>query len=217
MKIVKITSTPLSIGKSLVRIETDSGITGYSEAFSSNAPSSNGKSSIIFDTYLEEYINPLLIGENPLEIDRHWETLALGKSDKLYKLPAQIVGTIDIALWDILGKETGQPIHRLMGGPARKNIPLYWSVGSGWKMNPEDMLNKVKEGWNQGFRKFKIRMDWKGWRQDIDPNKDFDMFKLVREFLSNGEYLGFDANNGYSVSTAIQPVSYTHLTLPTKA
>ena len=204
MKIVKITSTPLSIGKSLVRIETDSGITGYSEAFSSNAPSSNCKSSIIFDTYLEEYINPLLIGENPLEIDRHWETLALGKSDKLYKLPAQIVGTIDIALWDILGKETGQPIHRLMGGPARKNIPLYWSVGSGWKMNPEDMLNKVKEGWNQGFRKFKIRMDWKGWRQDIDPNKDFDMFKLVREFLSNGEYLGFDANNGYSVSTAIQ-------------
>ena len=100
MKIVKITSTPLSIGKSLVRIETDSGITGYSEAFSSNAPSSNGKSSIIFDTYLEEYINPLLIGENPLEIDRHWETLALGKSDKLYKLPAQIVGTIDIALSD---------------------------------------------------------------------------------------------------------------------
>ena len=139
MKIVKITSTPLSIGKSLVRIETDSGITGYSEAFSSNAPSINGKSSIIFDTYLKEYINPLLVGENPLEIDRHWETLALGKSDKLFKLPAQIVGTIDIALWDILGKETGQPIHRLMGGPARKIIPLYWSCLLYTSPSPRDV------------------------------------------------------------------------------
>ena len=204
MKITKITSTPLSIGKSLVRIETNSGITGFSEAFSSNSPSSNSRNSTIFDTYLEEYLSPLLVGENPLEIDRHWETLALGNGENLYKLPAQIVGTIDIALWDILGKESGLPIHRLMGGSARNIIPLYWSVGSGWKMNPENMLEKVKEGWNQGFRKFKIRMDWKGWRQDIDPNKDFEMFKIVREFLSNGEYLGFDANNGYSVSTAIQ-------------
>jgi D-arabinonate dehydratase/D-galactarolactone cycloisomerase len=66
------------------------------------------------------------------------------------------------------------------------------------------MLDIVKVGFDMGFEAFKIRMDWKGWRQDANPTKDYEMFKLVREFLSEGQYLGFDANNGYSVSTAIQ-------------
>ena len=108
------------------------------------------------------------------------------------------------ALWDLLGKETGLPVHTLMGGAARKTISLYWSTGSGWRMQPEEMLELVKNGWEQGFRAFKIRMDWRGWRQDMDPQKDYQMFKLVREFLQDDIYLGFDANNGYSVSTAIQ-------------
>jgi len=114
------------------------------------------------------------------------------------------VGVIDVALWDLLGKETGQPVYNLMGGAARTTIPLYWSTGSGWKFTPQEMLDIVKVGFEMGFEAFKIRMDWKGWRQDANPTKDYEMFKLVREFLSEGQYLGFDANNGYSVSTAIQ-------------
>ncbi len=114
------------------------------------------------------------------------------------------MGVIDVALWDLLGKETGQPVYNLMGGAARTTIPLYWSTGSGWKFTPQEMLDIVKVGFEMGFEAFKIRMDWKGWRQDANPTKDYEMFKLVREFLSEGQYLGFDANNGYSVSTAIQ-------------
>ena len=111
---------------------------------------------------------------------------------------------IDVALWDLLGKETGLPVYTLMGGAARTDIELYWSVGSGWMMQPDEMVGHIKEGWDMNFRAFKIRMDWKGWRQDANPEKDFQIFKSVREFLSEGNYLGFDANNGYSVSTAIQ-------------
>ena len=203
MKITDITTTPLKTGKSLVRVQTDSGVEGWSEGPGVNkvVPGRNGS---IFEAYLESIIKPTLIDENPLEIDRHWETLATGKEDRLYKLPASIVGVIDVALWDLLGKETGQPVYNLMGGAARTTIPLYWSTGSGWKFTPQDMLDIVKVGFDMGFEAFKIRMDWKGWRQDANPTKDYEMFKLVREFLSEGQYLGFDANNGYSVSTAIQ-------------
>jgi len=203
MKITDITATPLATGKSLVRVQTDAGIEGWSEGPGINkvVPGRNGS---VFNAYLETIIKPVLIGENPLDIDRHWETLATGKEDRLYKLPASVVGIIDVALWDLLGKETGKPVYTLMGGAARTTIPLYWSVGSGWRMQPEQMVGLVKNGWDMGFRAFKIRMDWKGWRQDSDPVKDYEMFKLVREFLSDGHYLGFDANNGYSVSTAIQ-------------
>jgi L-alanine-DL-glutamate epimerase-like enolase superfamily enzyme len=203
MKITDITTTPLKTGKSLVRVQTDAGVEGWSEGPGVNkiVPGRNGS---VFEAYLESIIKPTLIGENPLEIDRHWETLATGKEDRLYKLPAGVVGVIDVALWDLLGKETGQPVYNLMGGAARTTIPLYWSTGSGWKFTPQEMLDIVKVGFDMGFEAFKIRMDWKGWRQDANPTKDYEMFKLIREFLSEGQYLGFDANNGYSVSTAIQ-------------
>ena len=119
-------------------------------------------------------------------------------------MPGWVVGIIDVALWDLMGKETGLSVYRLLGGAARTTIPLYWSTGSGWGMEPTEMLDRVKAGWDLGFRAFKIRMDWRGWRQDINPDKDFEMFRLVRAFPAPETYLAFDANNGYSVSTAIQ-------------
>lgn len=196
MKITDITVTPLKIGKGLLRVQTDTGVEGWAEA--------PGGNNAIFDAYLQSIIKPNLMGKDPRLISRHWETLTLGKEAKMNKVPARVVGVIDIALWDLMGKDAGMPVHMLMGGAARKEIPLYWSTGSGWRMQPEEMLELVKTGWDMGYRAFKIRMDWKGWHQDIDPNKDYQMFKLVREFLPPEIYLGFDANNGYSVSTAIQ-------------
>lgn len=196
MKITDITKTPLTIGKGLLRIQTDAGIEGWAEV--------PGRNNAIFNAYLESVIKTVLIGEDPRLIDRHWDTLAQGRDERMYKLPGWVVGIVDVALWDLLGKETGLPVHTLMGGAARTRIPLYWSTGSGWRMQPEEMLDLVKDGWDRGFRAFKIRMDWRGWRQDIDPEKDYQMYKLVKEFLPDDSYLGFDANNGYSVSTAIQ-------------
>ena len=196
MKVTAITRTPLAIGKSLLRVQTDAGVEGWSEI--------PGRNNAVFNAYLESAIAPALIGEDPRLVDRHWETFALGRDERFYKLPGWVVGAIDVALWDILGKDTGLPVHTLMGGARRTHIPLYWSTGSGWRMQPEEMLALVKDGWERGFRAFKIRMDWRGWRQDVDPEKDYRLFKLAREFLAGGEYLGFDANNGYSVSTAIQ-------------
>jgi len=196
MKITDITNTPLTTGKGLLRVLTDAGVEGWAEA-----PGRNGK---VFSAYLETAIKPALLGEDPRTIHRHWDTLALGREERMYKLPGWVVGTVDVALWDLLGKETGLPVYTLMGGAARTSVPLYWSTGSGWRMQPQEMLQLVKEGWSMGFRAFKIRMDWRGWRQDADPNKDFQLFEAVREFLPADVYLGFDANNGYSVSTAIQ-------------
>ena len=68
MKIEDITLTPLSIGKSLLRVETDAGVEGWAEA---PGPES-GRNSSVFDAYLQSVIKPMLVGENPLQIDRHW-------------------------------------------------------------------------------------------------------------------------------------------------
>lgn len=194
MKITNVTLTALNGGKSLLRVQTGAGVEGWAEP----------RGGQVFAAYLEAVVKPALIGENPLDVGRHWDTLALGRGERSNKLPAAVVGAVDVALWDLLGKETGQPVYTLMGGATRTEIALYWSTGSGWKMQPDEMVERVREGWESGYRSFKIRMDWRGWRQDVDPEKDYRTFKLVREFLGPDCYLGFDANNGYSVSTAIQ-------------
>ena len=202
MKITDISLTQLKMGKNLLRIQTNSGVEGWAESPGPNPIIPEREA--VFGAYLEQVIKPTLVGENPLEIDRHWNTLALGRGEVFHRLPGWVVGVIDIALWDLMGKEAGLPVFRLLGGAARTTIPLYWSTGSGWRMEPSEMLDQVKAGWGLGFRAFKIRMDWRGWRQDINPDKDFAMFRLVRDFLAPEIYLAFDANNGYSVSTAIQ-------------
>jgi D-arabinonate dehydratase/D-galactarolactone cycloisomerase len=195
MKITDIRADLLKTGRFIVRVMTDEGVTGLAEH--------GGRTPGVFRAYVEEGVKPLLVGRDPRQIDRHWETLALGTDTQTTRFPPQVAGSIDIALWDILGKSADMPCHALMGGAARRDIPCYWSIGNGWKKTPEQMLADIKAGWDQGFRYFKIRMDWRSYRQDANPAKDFAMFKLVREFLGSGIYLGFDANNGYSVSTAI--------------
>ena len=195
MKITAFDITPLKNGRAILQVRTSADITGYAEV---------GRRSGAFEAHLDSTVKPLLIGEDPRKIDRHWETLYLGDEDRITKLPPQVVGAIDIALWDILGKDAGMPCHALMGGAARLEIPLYWSVGLGWIKTPEKMLEDVQVGWEDGYKAFKIRMDWRSYRQDANPAKDLAMFKLVRDFLPDDIYLGFDANNGYSVPTAIQ-------------
>lgn len=196
MKITGFEITQLKNGRAILQIRTSADITGVAEA--------PGRSMAAFQAHLDSVVKPLLIGEDPRQIDRHWESLYLGVDDRITKLPPHVVGVIDIALWDILGKDAGLPCHALMGGAARLDIPLYWSVGSGWMKTPDQMLDDVMDGWEAGYLAYKIRMDWKSYRQDADPAKDLQMFKLVRDFLPARIYLGFDANNGYSVSTAIQ-------------
>ena len=86
----------------------------------------------------------------------------------------------------------------------RTEIPLYWSVGAGFDKTPERMVADVMVGRDQGFTAFKIRMDWGPIRCDVDPAKDLEIARQVRAALGPDVWLGFDANRGYSVGTAIR-------------
>jgi L-alanine-DL-glutamate epimerase-like enolase superfamily enzyme len=195
VKITDIRADTLSIGPTVLRVFTDEGVVGLSEIGWHDAA--------MFRPHLENVIKPLLVGESPLEPGRHWERLYFGTPERPYPTPASYVGAIDVALWDIVGKVAGLPIHALLGGAARTEIPLYWSTGAGWQRTPQQMLDALRAGWDQGFRAFKIRMDWGPLRFDVDPAKDLEMFRLCRDFVGSDTWLGFDANRGYSVGTAI--------------
>ncbi len=198
MKITDITVNNLNIGKTILQVNTDEGIYGLGEAASYYS-----SRSAALQIYVEKTFKPLLIGEDPLRPERIWEVLFFGTDEIITKIPAEFIAPLDIALWDITSKAANLPLYKILGGEARKKIPLYWSVGSGWKKESKEMVHDIEKGLKLGFKAFKIRMDWRANRQDINPQKDFQMFKECRSFLPSEFPLSFDANNGYSVSTAI--------------
>jgi D-arabinonate dehydratase/D-galactarolactone cycloisomerase len=195
MKVTEVRTDFLRTGRTLLRIFTDEGLYGASELGWGHNKGAVG--------WVEQVVGPMLVGEDPRDPVRHWDRLVYGISDARTRVPVEIVGSVDVALWDLAGKAARLPVYRLLGGAARTSIPLYWSRGMGWRKTPDDMLADVRMGFELGFRAFKIRMDWGPFRQDADPRKDFELFRRVREWLPEGTWLGFDANSGYSVSTAI--------------
>ena len=78
-------------GRLLLQVHTDEGITGISEA---------GRNLTVLRAYLEELIKPLLIGADPNRPRKIWELLALGEGQQATRFPSQIVGAVDVALWD---------------------------------------------------------------------------------------------------------------------
>ncbi len=196
MKITDVRAYPLKTRSAFVRVFTDEGVEGIGECSPMNVQ--------VMCHFVETALKPLVVGKDPRDNERLWDAMYYGT----HKLgtggtqPSCIAG-VDIALWDIKGKAANMPVYRLIGGAARTKFTMYKSIGGGAKMQPKDMLAEVKKGFDQGSRAFKIRMDWQ-YRQDVDPAKDLEMFRLCREFLPKDVPLSFDANNGYSVSTAIR-------------
>ena len=195
MKITDVKASPMR--PVLVRVYTDEGVMGIGECSPMNAN--------VNAHFVNTALKPLLIGENPLEIGKLWSKMTF----RTYKLGVQgvqpeAIAGVDIALWDILGKVAGLPICVLLGGCYRKKVLMYASIGGGSCMTPGEMAKRVESYLDKGFKAIKIRMDWGVARRDADPAKDLEMFRQVKAITGDDIPLTFDANNGYSISTAIQ-------------
>ena len=154
---------------------------------------------------IEEGFKPIVMGKDPRQVVRLWDEMFYGTTRTGPKgLQTTAIGAIDIACWDIVGKAAGLPLSQVLGGPARTTIPVYLSLGLGWEQQPEEMLERVSQGYEAGHRAFKIRMDWNADRQDANPAKDLRDVPPLPRVPAAGVPLSFDANNGYSVSTAIR-------------
>ena len=99
-------------------------------------------------------LQPLYQGENALEPERvseklHQNTFWLGRGGSI----THTISGIDIALWDVLGKATGQPVGRLLGGRYRDRVKPYASLLMDEPAPLQDTLLRIKA---QGFRAFKM-------------------------------------------------------------
>jgi galactonate dehydratase len=105
-----------------VRIHTDAGVTGLGETLGQAEAAAAAVHGLAAG---------LLLNEDPLQIELHWHRIfrainyhGVGGAE------LRALSAVDIALWDILGKVTDQPIHALLGGACRQQIPTYNTCGS---------------------------------------------------------------------------------------
>ena len=128
----------------LIAVITDEGMTGFGSVFTNDD---------LVESSLE-VLEPLYRDENGLEPERvseklHQHMFWLGRGGSI----THTISGIDIALWDLLGKATGQPVGRLLGGRYRDRVKPYASVLMQAPEQLADYLMQLKE---QGFRAFKI-------------------------------------------------------------
>jgi galactonate dehydratase len=99
-----------------VQVHTDEGLIGLGETFF-------GAQAV--EAYVHESVAPYLLGQDPLRIDRHSRHLIGYVGFRGTGVETRGNSAIDIALWDLLGQASGQPIYQLLGGLTREKVRLY--------------------------------------------------------------------------------------------
>lgn len=166
----------------LVQVTTDEGIVG------TGCPIPAGAGPII-----EDHFRHLLVGQDPFDIEKLWDqmfrsSLPYGRKG----LPIMALSGVDIALWDIVGKATGQPVWRLLGGATKDAIPVY-STG-----------NDVAFYKDLGFRGFKLAMPhgpvdgWDGIRKNIE------LIEQARDTVGPDSEIMLDCYMAWNVDYALR-------------
>lgn len=163
----------------LIAVHTDAGITGYGSVFTDGRLVQAGL----------QVLEPLFRAENALEPERvseklHQNTFWMGRGGTL----THVISGIDLALWDILGKATGQPVGRLLGGTYRQRAQPYCSL---LMEEPALMRDVVTEYRARGFRAFKI--GWGPFGRALDTKLDEKIVRAARDAAGTESKLFVDA------------------------
>lgn len=105
-----------------IRLSTDEGIVGLGERPTGHTPDLTSQIALLHDL-----VDRFVVGKSPFEIERIWQSIYASNHDyrhpSLYGTPA--LSAIEMALWDIVGKATNQPIYNLLGGPCHDKLRAY--------------------------------------------------------------------------------------------
>jgi L-alanine-DL-glutamate epimerase-like enolase superfamily enzyme len=175
--------------QTLVAVHTDEGLTGLGSTFANDSMVRGAL----------KVLEPLTLGENPLEPERvseklHQNTFWLGRGGTI----THAISGIDIALWDLLGQAVKQPIGRLLGGRHRTRVRPYASI---LMEEPGVLAEHIGQVKQQGFRAFKI-----GWGPFGRKNSALDeaIVKAARAAAGKDALLMVDAG----ASDAFWPQGY---------
>ena len=178
----------------LVEIFTDAGLVGLG-----NAALAPRATKMLIDTYLK----PLLIGADPWDTEYLWQrmyrrTMAFGR-----KGVAMVgISAVDIALWDLMGKDAKQPVYRLLGGRTKERIPVYASRL--YAMPLVELRAEAQRYQGQGHKAMKLRFGWGPVDGAAGMQKNVELVRAVRKVVGDGVDLMADAYMGWTLDYALR-------------
>ncbi|MBN9442911.1 mandelate racemase/muconate lactonizing enzyme family protein, partial [Bosea sp. (in: a-proteobacteria)] len=171
----------------VVEVETEDGTIGFGEGLCRRGAAGYAR-------FIEDALVPRLIGRDAADRRALWKAMRASLSGRPGGQVVEAIATVDIALWDIAGKQTGQPIHRLLGGMGRKEVAAYAS-SINW-LDDATVEAEVAAVLKAGFREIKVKLG--------HPLRDaVARAKLVRRLAGDEIALYVDANWAYDVDDAM--------------
>jgi L-alanine-DL-glutamate epimerase-like enolase superfamily enzyme len=176
----------------IVEVMTDTGLVGIGEA---------ALSPRLTKQAIDLYLKPILIGTDPLDIEYLWQlmyrwTMAFGRKG----VGMTAISAVDIALWDLFGKATKQPVFKLLGGRTKRRIPVY---ASRLYSQPLDALAAEARSYKDaGYTAMKLRFGWGPADGATGMQHNVDLVRTVREVVGDGVDIMADAYMGWNLDYA---------------
>jgi L-alanine-DL-glutamate epimerase-like enolase superfamily enzyme len=176
----------------VVEVITDSGEVGIGNA--ALAPR-------VTKQAIDVYLTPILLGQNPWDSEYLWQnmyrrTMAFGRKG----IGMVAISAVDIAIWDLLGKVTKQPVFRLLGGKTKQKIPVY---ASRLYSQPLDELAKETQKYkDQGYRAMKLRFGWGPTEGAAGMQRNVELVRTVRQVVGDEIDVMADAYMGWTLDYA---------------
>src|SRR5215470_9159434 len=189
-----------------LHIDTDAGIRGLGQV-------SSGPNSAIVAAAAAR-LGPLLVGEDPTRIEYIWHKLYAGfNSLGSHGFVSALISGVDIALWDIRGKQLGLPIYELLGGRFHDRLQLY---SNGWFANcstPQEFAQAAARTVADGHTAMKLDPFRRGqtylsrYAAPYPPEDDEEAVETVariRDAVGTGVEIFIDAHGRFDVATAVR-------------
>jgi L-alanine-DL-glutamate epimerase-like enolase superfamily enzyme len=177
-------STEIGADNILVRLRTEDGVIGYGEASPySPVTGETQQSDIAMGKSLEQFIK----GKDVFSLAR-----IVAEMESFTPGNGSIKAAFEMALWDVCGKVTGQPVYHLLGA-YRDSFETDLTVGID---TPQVMAEKARGVVQQGFKAVKIKVG-------EAPALDIERIKAVREAIGPKIQLRIDANQGWSPADCV--------------
>jgi mannonate dehydratase len=170
-------------------------------------------------TAVEKHLKPFLIGRDVSRIEEIFQMSTVHSYWRNGPVLNNAISGVDMALWDIKGKQAAMPVYQLLGGKCREAAAVYAHANG---RTPEEVVDSVRKFMEQGYRYIRVQMGGYGGKSEemIKPEgapdgSYYDPRRYVRDTLRMMEHVrsevGFEIELLHDVHERLQPIDAVQL------
>jgi galactonate dehydratase len=183
-----------------VRLTTDTGLSGVGEATLEWQEKA-------VETLLHEWVEGRVVGRDPFDVERVVGRMIRDQYQGGPTVMTAISG-VEIAMWDLIGKACGQPVHRLIGGRCHATLPAYANGWYGGASTPAEYAERSRGAVARGYRALKFDPFGTAWK-DLSAEQaeaSVELVAAVREAVGPRVGLMIEFHGRLSVGSALDMV-----------